>query len=127
MLNPRNTLVTVVEVKGGDKQVASGLVIPARSSNEYKLCEIVAVGPGMATHPDEISTTHDLKPGQRVIVKLHQQRQISANQAQLQPIGIEFTDDDGRPLVLVEQSQIVATVSADLQLVQSDDARLTDD
>jgi len=116
MLKPRNTLVTVVEVKEGEKQAASGIVIPSRSNREYKLCEIVEVGPGMMTSDSELSLTRDLKPGQKVIVKLHQQRQIAPNQAQLQPIGIEFTDDNDRPLILVEQSQIVALAETDLKL-----------
>jgi len=116
MLKPRNTLVTVVEIKEGERKAESGIIIPGRSSNEYKLCEVVNVGPGMVTEEGELSTTRDLKPGQQVIVKLHQTRQVSANQAALQPIGVEFTDDDGRPLVLVEQSQIVATVEKNLTL-----------
>lgn len=116
MLKPRNTLVTVVEITEKEKKTASGIVLPGETSNEYRLCEVVAVGPGMKSYEAELSATADLQPGQRVIVKVNQQMQISRDIATLKSVGVKFTDADGRPVILVEQSQIVAFVEPDLKL-----------
>ena len=111
MFRPRNTIVAVVEIKQAEKKLESNIVVPASTNREYKLAEIVAVGPGMATNPGEKSLTADLKPGQQVLVKLHQKHRIDQNMVGLEPIGVEFRTDDGRDIVLVEQSQIVVIVS----------------
>jgi co-chaperonin GroES (HSP10) len=107
MMHPRNTLVAVVEVDT-ERRTDTGLILPSATSQEYKICQVVEVGPGMATEPDELSTTRDLKIGQTVLVKLVHRRQVSQNTASLQPIGVAFKTGDGRTVSLVEQSQVVA-------------------
>lgn len=119
-LKPRNTLVTVVELKKGEHHTDSGLVIPSDTEREYKQCEVVAVGDGNCTHKDQLSACRDLKPGMLVLVKLHTLRQISRDMGQLQSIGINFTTDDGRALKMVEETQIVAVLEEEVVDVVSE-------
>lgn len=111
MFKPRNTLVAVAEIKEANKKTESGIVVPATTSREYRLCEVIAVGPGMLTHKDEVSPCADLAVGQTVVVKLMHARRIDANTAGLEPIGVDFRTEDGRSITVVEQSQIVAVVA----------------
>lgn len=110
MFVPRNTLVAVAEIKEREKKTASGIVIPNGTSQQYKLCEVVAVGRGMATQQGERSLTDDLIVGQQVLVKVAAARRINQDFVGLESIGVDFQTDDGRDLTLVEQSQIVAIV-----------------
>lgn len=109
---PRNTLVTVAPIKEAAKKVGS-IVLPARQNSMYQQAEVVQVGPGMVDTTAGLSLTRDLKPGQRVLVKLNNQIRISMEMTGLEPIGVEFKDDSGRELVLVEQTQIVAILEGD--------------
>lgn len=110
MFVPRNTLVAVAEIKEREKKTASGVVIPNGTSQQYKLCEVVAIGRGMATQQGERSLTDDLVVGQQVLVKVAAARRINQDFVGLESIGVDFQTDDGRDLTLVEQSQIVAIV-----------------
>jgi len=110
-MQPRNTFVTVVEIKEAEKTTEAGIVLPSQTGQQYKLCKVVAVGPGCATMKDERSTTADLKSGQTVLVKLKQKMRVSADAYGLEPIGVGFTDDAGRPCTLVDESQIVGVVA----------------
>jgi len=114
MLKPRNTLVVVTEIKDAERKTETGIVLPSVTSHEYKVCEVIAVGPGMVTEQGEMSSCRDLKEGMTVLVKLAQSRRVSQDMAQLQPIGVKFTAQDGRALSLVEQSQVVAILQPDL-------------
>lgn len=115
-LRPRNTLVTVVEIKDAERKSGSGIVIPSRLDKEYVQCEVVAVGDGNVSLPDEQSQCRDLAPGQTVLVKVARSIRVSVTHAGIEPIGMEFTDDQNRPLRLVEQTQIVAIMDPDLSL-----------
>jgi co-chaperonin GroES (HSP10) len=109
-MKPRNSLVTVVEVKDAEVKTDSGLVVPQATGQSYKQCEVVEVGPGLVVEGDQ-SSTGDLRSGQRVLVKLNQRMQGPAGGAHLQPIGVKFKDAQDRDLVLVEESQIVAILA----------------
>lgn len=110
-MRPRNTLVTVAEIKSSETKTGSGIVLPANTSNEYKLAEVIHVGDGGLTHKDEISPCADLKPGQLVLVKLAAQRRMSRDYVSIEPIGIGFKTADGRDLSLVDQTQIFAILA----------------
>lgn len=114
ILKPRNTLITVVEIKDRDKKTDAGIIVPGGSGGEYKLCEIVAVGPGMTSKAAEVEALDDLKPGQTVLVKLAA-RMRQGNQVGLAAIGLEYKDESGRDLKLVEQTNIVAIIEDDGQ------------
>jgi co-chaperonin GroES (HSP10) len=123
MLKPRNTLVSVVEIRKAEEKVGS-IILPRENSNEYQECEIVAVGPGMCDHADELPLTRDLAVGQRVLVKINAARRISQDHVALQPAGVKYKDDGGRNLILVDQVQIVAILAdpdPDRKAVSSDD------
>jgi co-chaperonin GroES (HSP10) len=109
-MRPRNTLVTVAEIKDSETTTESGLILPSATGREYKLCEVIAVGPGMITHENEVSPAADLKSGQKVLVKLAAQRRIDRDTVGLESIGVDFRTEDGRDIKLVEQSMIVAIV-----------------
>ena len=109
-MEPRNTLVTVVEIEQKESITAGGLIQPAAHNPEYKPCKIIKVGPGQLNHKDEISPMLDLKPGQLVLVKLAVQRRIDQNTAGLERIGVDFKDSSGKDLKLVEQSSIVGII-----------------
>lgn len=109
ILNPRNTLVTLVEIKDKDKKTSAGIIVPGSSSSEYKLCEVIAVGPGCTSEASRQEGLDDLVPGQTVLVKLSA-RVRTATQQGLAPIGLEYKDQSGRDLKLVEQTNIVAVV-----------------
>lgn len=111
-MNPRNTFVTVVEVKQAEKKTDAGIVLPTDTAHEYKVCEVVKVGPGAVTMKEEVSSTRDLEPGQTVLVKLAAKRQVGRDAYALAPLGVGFKDDAGRALVLVEESQIVGILAA---------------
>jgi len=106
-MQPRNTLVTVAPIEQAEKKVGD-IVLPGTSSQQYRQCEVLDVGPGMATRKDELSTCRDLRRGQLVLVQTHSQRRLSQDAVGLEPIGLEYRTDDGRDVVLVDQSQIVA-------------------
>lgn len=106
-MKPRNTLVTVVEVKDPAQKTDAGIIVPDATGKQYSICEVVEVGPGYAQF-GERSATDDLASGQRVLVKTHQQSRGPGGG--LDPIGIGFTDDKGRNLILVEEQQIVGIV-----------------
>lgn len=110
-MKPRNTLVTVAEIQDRNRTTDTGIVIPSQTGNEYKQCEVIAVGPGMITEPNEMNPARDLKPGQLVLVKLKHQRRLDPNHVSLEPIGVGFQSDDGRNLALVEQSQVVGIIA----------------
>jgi len=120
MLEPRNTLVVVAPLDKKEKKVGN-LVIPHQTSQQYQLCDVIAVGPGMVTEKNEMSTTRDLKVGQKVLVQTKTLRRMSKDHGMLEPVGVDFTTDDGRAMVLVDQSQIVAIVgdeTPDLSLTE---------
>lgn len=67
MIQPRNHLVVVKLIEQVQKTVGK-LVIPT-NGEKYCEAEIVAVGPGTIAAEGGRSETHDLKPGQRVLVR----------------------------------------------------------
>lgn len=107
-MRPRNTLVTVAPIKKTEQKQDNGIVIPQQTNQQYQECEVLRVGPGMLTHEQEKSPCEDLRAGQIVLVHVKQMRQLDAQHAQLQPLGVDFKTDDHRDMVLVDQSQIVA-------------------
>jgi len=111
-MKPRNTLVVVAPEKQAEKKVGE-LVIPHQTGQQYQTCEVVEVGPGMVTDKDELSSTRDLKVGQKVLVHTKRARRVDQNTGYLEPIGVDFNTDDGRELVLVDQTQIVAILDDD--------------
>lgn len=109
-MRPRNSLVTVVKLPEAEKQVGS-LVIPTSLNKQYARCEVVAVGPGIITQLNDVSVCADLKPGQHVLVRVSRSQRIDQNTIALHGIGVEFKDDRGRDLILLEQSDIVAILA----------------
>jgi co-chaperonin GroES (HSP10) len=109
-LKPRNTLVSVAEIKVAERKTAQGIVIPTNTEREYKMCEVIAVGPGMVTQPGETSLANDLAPGMVVLVKLIAARRLDQCSMGLEPVGIAFKLEDGRDIILVDQAQIVAII-----------------
>ena len=111
ILTPRNTLVTIVEIKDHEKKTDSGIIVPGSESSEYKLAEIIAIGPGCNSDAAKQEGLDDLRPGQLVLVKLNARaRDPRTGGVGLAPIGIEYKDQSGRALKLVEQTNIVAII-----------------
>lgn len=110
MLKPRNTLVVVAPLEKKETKIGN-LVIPYETGRQYQLCEVVEIGPGMVTQPNELSSTRDLAVEQTVLVKTRSKRLIAADRGVLDAIGVDFTTEDGRALTLVEETQIVAIVA----------------
>lgn len=111
-LIPRNTLVTIVEIKEAEKKTAAGIVLPTHVGSEYKLAEVVSVGAGCKSEASKAEGLDDLTPGQTVLIKLASRR----GQGGLQKLGLEYKDDQGRDLILVEQTNIVAIVDRESDL-----------
>lgn len=105
-MQPRNTLVTVAPIKNEEKKVGN-IVVPQQTGQQYQQAEVIAVGPGMVASDNERSQCADLKPGQVVLVQVASRRPGPAGGSTLESIGLDYKTDDGRDLVLVEQSQIV--------------------
>ena len=112
-LIPRNTLVSVVEIKDAVKQTNAGIIIPQGNKGVYRLCEIVGLGPGCSYNTAELSEMHDLKAGDTVLIKLADRVANKVGGHSLACVGLEYKDEAGRDLVLVEQTSIVAIVSDD--------------
>ena len=117
---PRNTLVTVVEIKNKEKKTEHGVVLPTSISNEYREAEIVEVGAGCNSPAAQAESIDDLKSGDRVLVKLNQRSRGPAGGVGFAPIGLAFKDDAGRDLVLLEQTNIVAILESPKPALVSD-------
>lgn len=113
ILKPRNTLVTLVEIKDRDKKTAAGIIVPGSNASEYKLCEIVEVGPGCNSQAAVGEGLDDLKPGDTVLVKLSARVRGPQGQQGLASIGLDYKDESNRDIKLVEQTNIVARVEDD--------------
>ena len=66
-ITPRNTFVLVQFVVESEKKV--GLLTVPAGDNEYVEAKVLAVGPGHVAAAGGISDTHDLKPGQTVLLQ----------------------------------------------------------
>lgn len=110
-MKPRNTLLTVTELKKPEERTDAGIVLPRNSNTQYSVCRIIAVGDGGTTYENEQSACRDLRPGQQVLVKLMSSRPGAVGGMQLQTIGVNFKDDEGNDLVLIEQMQVVAILA----------------
>lgn len=64
---PRNTFVLVQFVVESEKKV--GLLTVPAGDNEYVEAKVLAVGPGHVAAAGGRSDTHDLKPGQTVLMQ----------------------------------------------------------
>jgi len=113
ILKPRNTLVTIVEVKDAVKKTEAGIIVPGSGGNEFKLCEVVALGPGNDSDASKVEGLDDLKAGQTVLVKLSARVRGPQGQQGLSPLGMDYKDESGRELKLVEQTNIVAIIEED--------------
>ena len=108
-MKPRNSLVTVAPIKDEERKVGN-IVVPQHTSKQYQQAEVVAVGPGVLSAEDSVNLCGDLKPGQVVLVQVASRRSGPGGVASLEPIGLDYKTDDGRDLVLVEQSQVVGII-----------------
>lgn len=108
-MRPRNTLVTVAPIQEKEKEVG-GIIVPDSTSARYQQCEVIAVGPGMIDQEGGRSLCEDLRGGQIVLVQIGQARQSQVG-PRMETIGLDFRTEDGRDLVIVEQSQIVGIIS----------------
>lgn len=107
MLSPRNTLVVLDLIETGPKTVGKFLV--PDGGGLYSEAIVIAVGPGTVSATGGVPETHDLKPGQRVLVKAKEQR---GDPARIPPIlaGIRIQDGD-RFLFVFEQLSIIGVIS----------------
>ncbi len=104
---PRNTLVLcrMLEVK---ERLHGSLVIPT-NSDLYCEAEIVAFGPGNVNATGARPETHDLRVGQRVLVK-HQKIREAGGGLIKNKEGIEY-ERDGQKYMIFEQGNVLAILS----------------
>jgi co-chaperonin GroES (HSP10) len=91
VIQPRNHLVVVKLIEQAQKQVGK-IVIPT-NAEKYTEAEVVAVGPGTVAAEGGRPETHDLKPGQRVLVR-HKEDRVGPAGQYLELAGIPYRVDD---------------------------------
>jgi len=69
---PRNALVTVRRLGKLDEDKVGAIMLPA-STNKFDVAKIILVGPGTPGDIGIETDTHDLKPGQLVLIKVESQ------------------------------------------------------
>jgi co-chaperonin GroES (HSP10) len=106
MLTPRNTLV-VCRMLLKDERKVGKIVVPA-NNDMYGEAEVLAVGPGNLSAEGGRSETHDLHPGQIVLVKYQDVRPMG-NALAKSLAGIEYQDGD-KKLVIFEQMSVIAII-----------------
>jgi len=67
LLKPRNTLVLVRLVKHAEEKV--GQIVVKTDADQFCEAEVLDVGPDCVSAAGGQSSTHDLRPGQRVLVQ----------------------------------------------------------
>jgi co-chaperonin GroES (HSP10) len=92
MIQPRNHLIVLKLIEQAEKRVGK-LVIPTHSE-KYAEAEIVAVGPGTISAEGGRSETHDLRPGQRVLVRHKEEVPQRVGGTQLEIAGIPYRVGD---------------------------------
>lgn len=109
MIQPRNHLVVCKLIEQAEKQVGK-IVIP---SNGEKYCEaeVVAVGPGTIAAEGGRSETHDLKPGQRVLIR-HKELVPGPMGQQLESAGIPYRAPGSDELFYIFPQERIAGIIA---------------
>lgn len=113
MLQPRNSFVVVRLVLKPEER--RGQIVVPTGQDEYAEGEIVAVGPGSVSAAGGVSETHDLKAGQRVLVK-HKRRQsrpdaVGGMAHRFVDEGLKLKPEQGDDLYLFEEQNIIAVVA----------------
>lgn len=103
----RNTLVLVRIFDESIKKV--GAIVISTNAEMYAEAEILAVGPGNVSAAGARVETHDLHPGQRVLVK-HQDVKITGQGVMKAKTYIEYAKDDVKYQIF-EQTHIVAILA----------------
>jgi co-chaperonin GroES (HSP10) len=113
MFKPRNTLVLVHLVKKEEEKV--GAIVVKTDSDQFAEAEVVEVGPDCISAEGGEASTHDLKPGQRVLVQYQTiQRGPDGLMRGKRPQGLELKETltgGKRNLFLFEQTAIMAILA----------------
>lgn len=104
MIQPRNTLLVVNLIEKKEQRV--GTVIVPGADDLYCEAEVKAVGPGTISASGGVSETHDLDPGQRVMVKAYEKDRNGGRVL----AGIKYIDND-KIYYIFEQSSIVGIIA----------------
>ena len=107
MISPRNTLVVVRIIDEPTKKIGS--IVVSTNAEMYAEADVLAVGPGNINAAGAREETHDLKVGQRVLVK-HQDVKPRGNEMWRAKTYIEYAKDDVKYQIF-EQSHIVAILA----------------
>ena len=120
MIKPRNTLVLVRLVLKAEEKV--GLIHIPQNSEQFAEAEVIAVGPDCISATGGQSATHDLKPGQRVLVQ-HQVIQKQGVQSRKIPKGLLIKESVAgeRDLYFFEQTYIMAILAEPKDIKQENE------
>lgn len=106
-ITPRGPFVLVQFVVESEKKV--GLLTVPAGDNEYVEAKVLAVGPGMVAAHGGRSETHDLQPGQTVLMqhkKVIRQQGIVRGE-QTYTIPVKSRNENIKNLYLVPETSIV--------------------
>ena len=116
VFKPRNTFVLVRLDLNAEDHV--GHITVPTGQDEYTQGEVLAVGPDFPQAEGGLPSTHDLEPGQRVLVKHKRKVQRPSSMggppiAALMDEGLPLrpADNEDGDLFLFEQSNILAIVT----------------
>ena len=117
-IRPRNTFVLVQFVVESEKKV--GLLTVPASDNEYAEAKVLAVGPGTVSAAGGRPDTHDLKPGQTVLLqhkKLMRDQQGILRGEQKYTIPVTSSSNpDIKNLYLIPEPSIVLIQDNDVKI-----------
>lgn len=112
-LKPRNTLVLVRLVKKEEEKI--GRIVVKTDTDQFAQAEVIAVGPDCVSAAGGQSATHDLKPGQRVLVQYQViMRAPDGITRGKRPQGLELKETlvgGERNLYLFEQNNVMAIIA----------------
>ena len=103
---PRNTLVLLRRVEEKEEKKV-GRVIVVTQQDLFADFIVVAVGPGTKLTGGARSETHDVNVGDRVYVRYRDPGHDHGGNQTLNVAGPTILDDEGKPLLLLEQTRIV--------------------
>lgn len=102
---PRNALVTVRRLgKLADDKI--GNILLPNSSSKFDVAEVINVGPGTPTDSGACTDTHDLRRGQKVLIKTESQPQPGVRAT----TTLKFRIGDGE-IELMNQHDILAVIN----------------
>jgi co-chaperonin GroES (HSP10) len=106
-LTARNTLV-IVRLDDSKEKIIGGVIVLA-NSEQFTEATVVSVGPGNISADGALSETRDLHPGDRVLVKSVDVRQMGQGLAKAKT-GVDYTVE-GVKYTIYEQMHIIALIN----------------